>query len=351
MTLPLRYTQVGPPFGGGMSQVIPCNDSVLDRKVAIKTIRLSTSRRRVRDELAALQKIRSKHVVQVYEVLTVDADTIGIVQEYVEGRDLTVGGCASDTVDVYCKLLWQIAAGICDIHSVGVIHRDIKLNNMKVDGEQVLKIFDFGLARDAGPKAETQGFVGTHAFAAPELYDNAPCFTEAVDTYAFGITALLLGSAQMPAELRMRPPRPTGTGYFDGLTQRLPPHISESLNKCISARPHDRPPMPKVRDVLAQQLLFGRHRALVLFKGQGGYLTSSNRTVRLQHGTLGGTEIYYNDLAFVLRNVVGDVYVNNASVAAGFVLPGACVLTLGAPQFGNQRAFVTVDVSHPEVVL
>lgn len=65
--LPTRYVPEGAPMAGGMGAVQICMDSILERKVAIKFIHGSTHRRRILDELAALLKMRSKHVVQVYD--------------------------------------------------------------------------------------------------------------------------------------------------------------------------------------------------------------------------------------------------------------------------------------------
>ena len=113
------------------------------------------------DELAALLKMRSKHVVQIYDLCKFPDKCIGIIQEFIDGKDLLESFAPPTSIDSYYRQLWQIASGISDIHAVGVIHRDIKPNNMKVDPEGVIKIFDFGLARDAGPAAATVGFVGT----------------------------------------------------------------------------------------------------------------------------------------------------------------------------------------------
>ena len=143
-----RYVINGAALAGGMGTVYPCNDEILERNVAVKVLQDSAEARRQIDELAALLKLRSKHVVQVYDILKLDAGQIGIVQEFINGTDLFDSAtAASTTLEVY-KQLWQIASGIADIHSAGVIHRDIKLNNMKLDGEGIIKIFDFGLARD-----------------------------------------------------------------------------------------------------------------------------------------------------------------------------------------------------------
>ena len=66
---------------------------------------------------------------------------------------------------------------------------------------------------------------------------------------------------------------------------------------------------------------------------------------------MGGIEIRYDGLQFVVASVSGDVFVNNSAVTVGETLPGASVITIGAQNLGARRTFVTFDISHPEVVL
>ncbi|WP_281966792.1 serine/threonine-protein kinase [Roseovarius nanhaiticus] len=167
MDLPARYAVVGNAMDGGMATVFMCRDNVLERPVALKVLPRRFETRRLRDELEALYTIRSKHVVQVFDVC-LDSTSVGIVQEFVDGKDLFSGDVAPQSTNYFLFILWQIASGIADIHKAGLIHRDIKPNNMKIDQEGILKIFDFGLAREDGPAAATVGFVGTVGFSAPE---------------------------------------------------------------------------------------------------------------------------------------------------------------------------------------
>lgn len=339
-------------MSGGMGSVLICEDAILERPVAIKFISSPAHKRRMHDEVAALHKLRSKHVVQVYDVLEAGPDEIGIVQEFINGKDLFESHAAPASAADYCKQIWQIATGIADVHEVGVIHRDIKPNNMKTDPEGVIKIFDFGLARDDGPSAKTIGFVGTQGFAAPELYERPFAFTNAVDTYAFGATALYLATGGLPPELLEQPPQPSPHGYFGQIPLGLATEIAGLLDSCLSARPLDRPPMKQVREALARQILFDRHRALVVYQGNASMLDAANRSVGLNFGEIGKIAIKYDGLAFVVVDVSGEVQVNNQAVAAGSSLPGACVVALGAShRRNNERRFITFDISHPEIVL
>lgn len=351
-TLPARYVPSGPIAHGGMSAIVICDDSILERRVAVKFLQDATHGRRMDDELAALLKMRSKHVVQIYDICRFPDHCIGIIQEFVDGPDLLQSFAPPPTALCYYKQLWQIAAGISDIHAVDVIHRDIKPNNMKTDPEGVIKIFDFGLARDTGPAAATVGFVGTPAFAAPELYAAAATFTPAVDVYAFGATALFLATGTLPPELTTFPPRPSAGGYFGAPGLGLGCEVVQLLDACLALAPASRPTMSAVRDALARHLLFDRHQALVVFRGRASYLNSANRTIALDLPTVGRIEISYDGLAFLVKDVTGEVFINNSGVSAGQPLPGCCVVALGSQaRRNNERAFITFDLSHPEIVL
>ena len=109
--------------------------------------------------------------------------------------------------------------------------------------------------------------------------------------------------------------------------------------------------MADVRDLLEKQLLRDKHRALVLFDGRATYLDANRRSVVLRLPMIGEVSITYNGFDFLVSSVTGEVFINNDDVAAGDRLPGACVVTLGAPYRQTQRKHITFDLSHPEIVL
>lgn len=350
--LPARYVPIGGSMDGGMGSVICCNDSHLDRQVAIKFIQDRANMRRMLDEFAALLKMRSKHVVQVFDILRYPDDEIGIVQEFIAGNDLIHDTSAQSGADAYVRTLWQIATGIADIHSVDVIHRDIKPNNMKLDAESIVKIFDFGLARSVGVDARTRGFVGTTGFAAPELFGAAVQFTKAIDVYAFGATALYLIEKRMPDELVAWPPRPNGLTYFSATPFDLPHRLATMLDACLHPDPNHRPQMSEVAAELKTCLCYDRHQALVVFGKDPSYLNAARRQVRLSLPNVGMLEISYDSFAFRISDFSGEVEINNRVPVRDEELPGSCVASLGLPpRYASQRAFITFDVSNPEIVL
>lgn len=350
MKLPERYKSTGSSIAGGMGSVIPCQDSILERKVAIKILKDITEQRRIEDELNALLSIRSKHVVQVYDVIKVDKTTLGIVQEFIEGEDLFHPNTSPANLSEYYSHLLQIASGIRDIHKEGIIHRDIKPNNMKKGADGIIKIFDFGLSRSAGPQAQTMGFVGTFGFSAPELFNSTTTsFTEAIDTYSFGATAFHLAANDLPDALKAVPPKPIPKGIFGVLRFALPEDVSDMLEQCLSPSPEARPRMETVTNLLSRYVLYNKHRALVVVGGKSiHYLDQKNRVANLSVTNAGKIKIEYNGHQFKVTECSGDVFINNTRTLVGQELPESCVIVFGSQ---NPRVCVTFDISNPEVVL
>jgi serine/threonine protein kinase len=352
--MPPRYVPDGSSASGGFGDVLYCNDTHLLRKVAIKTIKKLSELPRLKDEISALLKLRSKHVVQVFDIVeSDDDDSFAIVMEFIDGLDLFNGHFTRLDSTSLLKLLWQISTGIADIHAAGVIHRDIKPNNMKLDGEGILKIFDFGLARNTGKEAKTVGFKGTLGFSAPEQFtDNEVAFTPAIDVYAFGALTLYLVTQTLPKELTSIPPAPLGSNVFDIRILQEYPDLVALLIACLSHPPELRPKISAVRDLLAKHLLFDEHQALAVINGQTHLINKNKRTVKLGFGGIGSFELHYDGLSYHLKNAVGEVYLNNIYVNSDRKIPGSCVVGIGnAKRHFSERSFITFDVSNPEVTL
>lgn len=352
--IPARYIPTGKVLSGGMGEVLICQDTSLDREVAIKFIQNVRDQHRLFDEIAALQKIRSKHVVQIFDVFLNEVDRrIGIVQEYISGEHLTsFPDKKTISLNEYLKVLYQIASGISDIHAQDLIHRDIKPNNMKFDHSNIIKIFDFGLARFSGKNDSTLGFAGTPGFAAPELYRSGLVpFTNAVDTYAFGVTAWYLSGIEIPKTLLRKPPNLTNIPSFSSLPLKIPQPIVDLLNRTLVEDLNDRPSMSDITNLLSNYLLKDKHRALLVYGGETYNLSKVKRLVKLDVQNHGSLHIRYDGLNFLIDFVSGAVFVNNQVVQRGQLLPKNCVITLGDPSRGANRIFITFDISNPEVVL
>lgn len=354
--LPPRYKATGVKFGGGgMGEAFVCEDEHLERDVLVKTLQEGIDQKRITDELRALSEIRSKHVVQIYDVVKdASGDVRAIVEELLSGPDLTQTGSQNNRTDFF-RLTLQIATGIADIHEHGRVHRDIKPNNMKYDSEGVLKIFDFGLSRIQGIDSATLAKIGTPGFMAPELFmatkGGSVQFSKAVDTFAFGSTALYCGTGVVPKCLMKFPPAlPCSEANFSNLPFALPEEVRTTLNQCFSYDPVARPEMGQVRDVIAKYILSDSHRAQLVVASTLHTLSATNRVVNIAAGNgRGGCRLTYDGHAFVFSEVTGFVAMNNIQVANGMQLVGSCVLAFGHPDLGGGRLFIPIDISNPEV--
>lgn len=339
---------------GGMGYVDILKDHNLDRKVAIKTIQNPDELPRLRDEIDALLQLRSKHVVQVYDILYGADNQFGIVMEFISGFDLTeVAMFRNFDLIQRLKLLWQISSGIEDIHKAGLIHRDLKPNNMMIDSEGVVKIFDFGLSRNVGVNDQTIGFRGTYGFSAPEQFNEASVeLTQSVDVYAFGVISLfILCNGILPRELKCVPPIPANYTFSElpelNAYTKLVELFERTLSHCVAARPT----MSELKKEISRVLLHNRHQAVAIIRNETKFLNFQSPSANLSYSNIGSCEIRYDGFDFKIMNVKGEVFVNNKAISEDSIIPGSCVVAFGGSHRRADRAYVTFDVSNPEVYL
>jgi eukaryotic-like serine/threonine-protein kinase len=347
MEVPERYKLVRNLAPGGMSTVAQYKDDQLERDVVIKCVAPGEHYRRVLDEIKALETIRSRYVVDVYDVI-VDSQTreIGIVQAYLDGTDLSDVNVGILAERARLEILYQLADALSEVHRAGIIHRDVKPQNIRVVANNRLVLFDFGLAREATTGNQTSGFVGTIAYAAPELFgDGFVQFSKSIDIYAFAAVAYFLvhGKGLPRLQDRLKSTHLFHAGDFTS------DRIVAALNQCLALDSTARPDADSVRNVFSAELLRDRHRALLIGAGQSRTLDSAHRTTTLRVPNLGEVHIEYDGYQFAATSVVGDVFMNNQKLADGMAINGCCVLTFGAT--GPFRTYATFDISNPEVLI
>lgn len=352
--IPERYEYVGPRLAGGQGYVYVYKDTFLQRKVAIKEMKYVENVGKLRDELARIREIHSRHVVEVYDLFKAKRSAgLALVEEYVPGQTLEDLASSQPPLsdDLIIKILWQIACGLADIHAHGIIHRDIKPQNIKQDHEDVIKILDFGLSSIITPESETVAARGTTHYLAPEMYDSPPIHLSLeIDVYAFGVTVWhFLNGGKLPVFLREVPPQSSGKSLRSAKVV-LPKRLTDLLDRTLDRNPKNRPKISVIRDSLHEQLTSGQHR-LVLQDGVNQKVVSKdNPRATLKAGTSSLT-INYDQFNFVVEMVQGDVYFNNTEAIVGTVLPNSFVITFGDSNEGPSRTFVPVTVLVPEIVL
>ena len=199
-----RYRVVRKLGGGGMADVYLCEDSTLGRQVAIKVLLQRylndpTFVERFRREAKAAAGLNQQNLVSIYDWGEVDG-TYYIVMEYVEGETLKdlirrrgrLSG--NEAVDFALQLL----AAVDFAHRSGIVHRDIKPQNVMIDRSGAAKVMDFGIAR-AGDSGMTQAgsILGTAQYLAPEQAKGQPV-DERSDLYSVGVVLYEMLTGTVP---------------------------------------------------------------------------------------------------------------------------------------------------------
>src|SRR5215208_8078371 len=177
-----------------MAVVYRAEDLRLGRTVAVKVLREALGSEpefleRFRREARAAARLNHPNIIAVYDVGQ-DGPSNYIVMEYVEGEDLkeVIGqeGALSPerTIDIGC----QIAAALEYAHRMGLVHRDIKSQNVLVTAEGKAKVADFGIAIALGERSITQTgmIIGSVHYMAPEQAQGRPT-SAATDIYSLGV--------------------------------------------------------------------------------------------------------------------------------------------------------------------
>lgn len=159
---------------GGMGVVYRAFDPLLDRLVAIKTIRGldSTSadvRKRFRCEARAIGKLAHPNIVTLYD-LTESRGQLNLIMQFIDGETLQARLHRGRIAIVETlTIMEQLLAALQYAHVHGVIHRDVKPANIMITHENMVKLGDFGLAKLAGPSISVKGMViGTPGYMSPE---------------------------------------------------------------------------------------------------------------------------------------------------------------------------------------
>jgi tetratricopeptide (TPR) repeat protein len=238
--LPPRFELRRSLGAGGMGEVVLAHDRVLGRDVAIKVLKSGvfsddTTRERLLNEAQAAAQIQHPNIVSIHDV---DLDHGLIVMEYMprgSGRKLIEERGKLPLSEVL-RIARQLCSAIEAAHAAGLVHRDIKPDNVLFDRDGAVKIADFGVAQSR--RRTTSGgseVVGTPAYMAPEQLRGAATDPRA-DIYALGLTFYELACGQ-----RFHTPEGPADSSPAGLARAVKHRgLAQVLSKCLAEDPAQR---------------------------------------------------------------------------------------------------------------
>ena len=196
-----RYQIKGRLGAGGMGIVYVAHDPELDRDIAIKVLRRGAPAERLKREAQALARLSHPNVVAVHDVGEHEGQTF-VAMALVEGKNLRAWLATRHSPAEVLRVLCEAARGIVAAHGAGLIHRDLKPDNIFVATHGDVLVGDFGLARDVADGELVEGagssavvteltltgtVLGTPAYMAPEQAAGAA--TEQSDQFSFCVMA------------------------------------------------------------------------------------------------------------------------------------------------------------------
>src|SRR5690554_1852604 len=248
-----RYRLIAQQGSGGMAVIYKATDLALGRTVAVKILRPSLTNdpeflKRFRQEARNVANLSHPNIVTVHDVGQ-DGNTHYIVMEYIDGEDLKrlIRAGAPFSIDRALSIAIKICAGVGYAHRAGLVHADVKPQNVLVTENDKVKVTDFGIAQalSVTQPLERQRIVwGSPHYFSPEQAQGEPP-TPASDVYAIGIVLFEMLTGRLPfvgadqqelalAHIRETPP------HASDLNPNVPVHLDRILDKVLSKEPQAR---------------------------------------------------------------------------------------------------------------
>ena len=239
---------------GGMATVYLATDTRLERQVALKVMHAELARdtdfvNRFIDEAKSVARLSHPNIVAVFDQGS-DGHYLYLAMEYVPGRTLR-SLLAERGWFPYAealRIIGPILAGLAAAHRAGIVHRDVKPENVLLTGDGRVKVVDFGLARAQAATRHTQAgqIIGTVAYIAPEQVTGGTTDFR-TDVYAAGVVLFELLTGRQPysgesplavAYAHVNSDVPPPSAFVAG----LPPPLDYLVRAATSRDPRLRPP-------------------------------------------------------------------------------------------------------------
>jgi len=204
-TFAVRYQVIEELGKGGMGRVYKVFDRDIEEKVALKLLKPEIASdeetiKRFRNEIRVARKIVHKNVCRMYDLGQAEG-THFLTMEYVEGEDLKslIRRIGQLPIGKSLSIVKQVGEGLAEAHRLGVVHRDLKPQNIMIDKEGNARIMDFGIARSLKTKGITGGevMIGTPEYMSPEQVEGKGA-DERSDIYALGVILYEMVTGSVP---------------------------------------------------------------------------------------------------------------------------------------------------------
>ena len=240
-----RYQIIEELGKGGMGRVYKVLDTRIKEKIALKLIRRDLcpdkeTVERFSNELKFARKIRHKNVCQMFDLGEAEG-THYITMEYVPGEDLKnmirmSGQLGTATAIAVAR---QVSEGLEEAHKLGVVHRDLKPQNIMIDRDGKARIMDFGIARSLEGQGITRAgtIIGTPEYMSPEQVEGREV-DQRSDIYSLGVILYEMLTGRVPFEgdtpftvgVKIRSETPRDPKEFN---PQVPPDLSRLVLKCL----------------------------------------------------------------------------------------------------------------------
>ncbi|HVT10008.1 MAG TPA: serine/threonine-protein kinase [Polyangia bacterium] len=264
--IPERYRLIEEVGQGGMAVVYRAQDETLKREVAIKILHQhlageADSKARLEREAQAVAKLRHENILEIFDYSGTGSATSFIVTEFIDGQTLKqfLGKHQPRFPEIAALIGVEVCRALGHAHGLGVIHRDVKPENVMIRKDGLIKLMDFGIAQvlDFQRMTVTGQLLGSPAYMAPEIIEGKPLDFR-TDVFSVGIMLYLLATGALPfagknphevlrriSEGRFPDPRTIA----HGVDQRA----ARIITRALARRPDDRYPdvAPLADDLVA----------------------------------------------------------------------------------------------------